>query len=69
MFGMNSGNVVTLVFFFNWKFTLYKAEQPLRGTELKENKAQEDRACRKFDYKKHTVTRCLLILDLKLLRS
>ena len=69
MFGRNSENVFTLVFFFNWKFTLYKTEQPLRGTELKENKAQEDRACRKFDYKKHTVTRCLLILDLKPLRS
>ena len=51
--------------FLKFGFTPCKTEQPLRGVELQEKKHKKDYRIQK----KPTVERCLLILDLKPLRS
>ena len=53
--------------FFQLGFTLCKAEHPLLGMEKKKHK--KIKAYRKSVYKKPTVKRCMLILDLKPFRS
>ena len=50
--------------FFKLRFTSCKAEQPLPGMELQEKEAQQ-----RLKHRGPTVKRCLLILDLKSLRS
>ena len=50
-------------------FTPCKAEQPLWGLESQEKEAQKDYSIRKSVSKEPTVKRCLLILNLKPLRS
>ena len=51
-------------------FTPCKTDQPLRGMELQEKEAQKCvKAHRKSVQKEPTVKRCLLILELKPLRS
>ena len=53
--------------FFKLGFTPCKAEQPLQHMELQEKEVHK--ANRKSTKKEPTVKRCLLILDLKPLRS
>ena len=56
--------------FFQLGFTPCKAEQSLRDMELQEKKSTKKiTGYRKSVYKEPTVKRCLLILDLKPLRS
>ena len=50
-------------------FNTCKAEQPLKGMELQEKEAQKDHSIQDICLEKRTVKRCLLILDLKPLRS
>ena len=49
-------------------FTPCKAEQPLRGKELREKEAQKGQSIQEISLEL-TVKRCLLILDLKPTRS
>ena len=53
---------------FEFRYTQLKAEQPLRGKELQE-KDKIKKAYRKSVQKEPTVKRCLLVLELKPLRS
>ena len=57
------------IFLFKLRFTPCKAEEPLRGMELQEKEAQKIKAYWKSFKKELTVKWCLLILDLKPLRS
>ena len=58
------------LFFFQLGFTPCKAEQPLQGMELQGKKStKKTTGYRKSVYKEPTVKICLLILDLKPLRS
>ena len=57
-------------FFKKLGFTPCKTDQPLRGMELQEKEAQKGvKAYMKSVQKEPTVKRCLLILELKPLRS
>ena len=58
-------------FFFQLGFTPCRAEQPLRCMELLENEAQKDYSIQEICLERtySSVNRCLLILDLKPLRS
>ena len=52
--------------FFKFSFTPRKAEKKLQGKEFQEKELKKFTAFRKSLYKKPTVNRRLLILDLKL---
>ena len=54
--------------FLYLRFTLCKAQQPLRGMELQEKEAQKDYSIQEI-YLERTIKRCLLISDLKPFRS
>ena len=58
-----------LNFSFQLGFTLCKAEQPLQGIELQEKEAQKRLQHTGNLFREPTVKGCLLILDLKPLRS
>ena len=61
-----------MLLFFQLGFTPCKAEEPLRGMELQEKKHKKNKTTGYISVsvlKELTVKRCLLILDLKPLRS
>ena len=61
--------ILLMSFFFNWDSLHAKLNSHYEAWSYKKRSTKKIAGYRKSDYKEPTVKRCMLILDLKLLRS